>query len=229
MSNSVLSKEAEKMFATATIRLQFRDNVMAGVPRHENMLEYYLNSKHMSDEARADFEGRIKAGKLSDEEKEDIAQMSVCVFERDHEGQLCLWHGNAKACMREMFTTFGKNSIKPKKTLGEECAGGRQTFQHAIHVDPVRLVFHRAGKPIMKADGTVDKVKHITDMSGTRSAIGRHEYLIRPELTLVLKWPSKGSVTEEDLRQVWAAAQEDGLGACRSQGFGKFDVVAWDK
>lgn len=134
-------------------------------------------------------------------------------------------------------------------------SGGKQCFQHAVHVDPCRIPFERTVDGVVKyikagEEGKIvvealekdhfnpgesvkepltflDKVKHIKDMSGTRSALGRHDKLDQPEMTIYLKWPARGVFTEEDLKKAWAACEDDGLGACRSQGFGKFEVIEW--
>lgn len=232
-SFSVLQKESDQFFTGVQVHLKFRDRVFAGIPKQGDPLDYFIESKHMSDAQKADFQERIKAGDLPEEEKEAVKETSWCVFEKNPDGNLCLWHNNIKAMLREIFVVQGLTARRPKagkKAEGENqaenaSAGGRQTFQHAVCVDPLWTPFTRDGKFFQKADGCVDRIKHIQDAAGKRSAIGRHDYLEKIEMDFILKWPRKGVFTVEDIRMALAAAQEDGLGACRSQGIGKFDVT----
>jgi len=82
-------------------------------------------------------------------------------------------------------------------------------------------------QPMKQAHGYVDRVKHISDASGKRSAIGRHDFFEKARLVFDIKWLNNGVYSMDDMRRSWALAQDDGLGASRSQGFGKFDVVDW--
>jgi len=232
------------LFNVLTALIVFRDKVLAGIPKAGNPLDYYLASKHMSDEEKSDFTERVTAGSLTDDEKEVIKNLSWCCFEKngdaDSDGRtvdgveaLCLWHGNMKAALREMFTTLGltQKMWKKAKVGTEGHAGGKQVFQHAVHVDPLRLPFFRPNEKgqdvfITQPDGYIDRVKHIEDAAGKRSVIGRHDYILKPRLQVTLRWPQKGPFDRDDIIRALAACQDDGLGACRSQGFGKFNIIA---
>lgn len=258
---SVLSQYKDDLFYRVKLRIKFRDLILAGIPRAEKMLDYFMSERHMSDAERSSLEARISEGKLTEDEKEKIKNISWCKFESDADGNLCLWHGNVKAMLREMFTTLGLTQRQPNKKKDvpdkDQSAGGRQTFQHAVHVEPLYLCFERANpetevrekikakdgseliddhretpgdaalKRLNAAYGFVDRVKHIEDAAGRRSALGRHDYLRQPELEFTLMWPARGCFTEDDVKTAMAAAENDGLGACRSQGFGKFEVISW--
>ena len=235
MSVSVLSSVENKVYFRVRLRLKLRDRILAGIPANDDILDWFMEKRHMSEEAKAEFKARVEGGLLTEDEQEEIKETSKCVFERDRDGDLCVWHGNFKAMLREIFVTLGITQKAPKRRGkgkdGEEdksgAAGGRQTMQHGIHVDPLRVKFMRDGKTIKVADGAIDKVKHITDASGKRSAIGRHEYVDQPEMVVEFKWPADGVIDEDDMKKALAVCQDDGVGACRSQGFGKFDVVEW--
>ncbi len=229
MSESILQEYADKAFISRQITIKFRDKILAGVPASDDMLDYFMNARHMSDKEKADLKSRVQDGKLTDAEKDEIKNMAHCVFEKDSEGQLCVWAANLKAMIREIMVCTGLTQRRPNKKAGEESAGGRQLMQHTTHIDPLRCVFHRDGKPLMKPDGYVDRIKHISDAAGQRSAIGRHDYIDKAELTFILRWPTKGDkiFTEDDMKMVLAMCQENGLGASRSQSFGRFDVIKW--
>lgn len=227
------------LFQTLTVLLVFRDKILAGIPKAGNPLDFYMDSKHMSDEAKADFEDRVADGKVTDQEKEVIKSLNWCCFEKQTDNVLCLWHGNIKAGLREIFVTLGLTQKMYKKAKSEKVgsaaeeghAGGKQTLQHAVHVEPLRLPFFRPDSQgcdrfITEPDGFVDRVKHIEDAAGKRSVIGRHDYLLQPRLQFTLRWPKKGPFDRRDIINALAASEEDGLGACRSQGFGKYDIIS---
>lgn len=263
MSTSILAPYNDQLFYKVRLRIKFRDRILGGIPKGGKPLDYFMDAKHMSDAEKEDFKKRISDGLISEDEKTAIKEMSWCQFERDRAGNLCLWHGNIKAMMREIFVTFGLTQRRPnmkkvgiKKAKGAEegeplvpekgpSSGGRQTLQHGVHVDPVRIPFERViddKRTFIKVKDSVadvpgeyaekvefiDKVKHIKDMSGVRSALGRHDVIDQPEMTIYLKWPADGVFTEDDMKKAWSACEDDGLGACRSQGYGKFDVLEWE-
>lgn len=244
MSESVLTEIANKVYIRVKLRIKFRDRVLAGVPKNDQVLDYFMNARHMSDKDKDDLKARIDAGTLSAEEKDEVKNTSWCQFEKNKAGELVLWHGNVKAMLREIFVTLGltqkRPNLKKKKGETEEAAalekgpsaGGKQTLQHAVHVEglagALHLPFLVGGSPVKEPSGSLDKVKHITDAAGKRSALGRHDYLDQPELDVILKWPRESVFTEVEFKQALAVCQDDGLGACRSQGFGKFDVIAYE-
>lgn len=264
--SSILKSYQDDLFFRVKIRIRFRDRILAGIPRAQAMLDYFMKARHMSDAEKEAFQRRVKEGSLTEEDKAQIKDVAWCKFEPDYDGNLCLYHGNVKAMLREMFTTFGltqrqPNKRDPKKQGGDpnrdQSAGGRQTFQHAVNVEPIYIPFERsltngstekikcndgyeeipdndggigegAIRKLAVFYGYVDRVKHIEDAAGRRSALGRHDYLYQPELTFELEWPARGCFSEDDMKMAVAAAEKDGLGACRSQGFGKFETIAWE-
>lgn len=70
-------------------------------------------------------------------------------------------------------------------------------------------------------------MKHIKDAAGQRTALGRHDFIFRPEMTIYLKWPASGVFSDDEMKKALSVCEEDGLGASRSQGFGKFEVIEW--
>ena len=232
MSKSILQKYSDEAFHVRKITIKFRDKILAGIPRNGDTLDFFMNARHMSDKDKQDFELRIKQGEITEEEKAEIKETAWCVFEKDHEEQLTVWCGDFKAMIREIFVCMGLTQRRTSKNKGEESAGGRQHLQHTVSIDPLRVPFERDGKALTKPDGYVDRIKHIADAAGKRSALGRHDYVDKAEMTFTIRWPKVGAdkiITEDDMKKVFAMAQEDGLGACRSQSMGRFDVTAWVK
>lgn len=226
-----------RIFATATVKIRFKDKILAGVPKNEDVLEFWMSKKMMSDSEKESFRARVKAGEVTEAEEAEIAETNQLVFERTPEGVPCVWHAQVKAMLRECFTCLGytqkrHTKVSDKGDLAEKPSvyvGGKNTLQHCVHVEPSWLAFERDCKPLAAPDGSVTRVKHIEGPMGPRSAIGRHEYFgPGTEMTFVLKWPAKGTFSLDEIKLALALAQDDGLGASRSQGFGKFEVVGFE-
>lgn len=230
MSKSVLQDVEQKVYAKVRVVIQYRDTVLSGIPKNADMLDFFVKKKQMSEAEIADFRARVEKGEMTEEEKATIKNTAWCQFEIDHDGDLVLWHGNVKAMLREIFTTIGLTQKKYKKGSkeAEGHAGGKQVMQHAVHVDPLRIKLLIDGKPVQEPTGYVDRIKHIEDMNGKRSALGRHDYLKGATAEFFLKWPKNSCFDVDDMKKALAFAQDDGLGSSRSQGFGKFDVIAFD-
>jgi hypothetical protein len=77
-------------------------------------------------------------------------------------------------------------------------------------------------------DGVVTVVGHPSGPGGPRSTLSSYEYVTQAVITfrvLVLH----DCVLEDQWRDIWSHAQENGLGTLRSQGYGRFDVVEWER
>jgi hypothetical protein len=232
---SVLSDVSKKILTTVKVRIKFVDKIMSGCAKSGSSLDWYVNNKHMSDEEKADFLSRVKDGEMTQEEKDEVKDCSSRVFEHDRAGDLVIWHGNVKAMIRECAVTLGitqkQYRKRGKKVDGEGdvsgSAGGKQTVQHGIDVEPCHIKILVDGQPIREATGTVDRAIHIKGQEA-RSALGRFEFIDQPEMEFYLNWTTHGVVTEDDVKQIMALAEHNGLGACRSQGYGTFSVIHWE-
>jgi len=216
------------------VRIKFVGRCLAGLPKGGNPLDWYMANKHMSDVEKADFQKRIEEGKVSEEELEDIKATNCLIFEPDHEGNLGLYCGNVKAMMREMFVSMGFTQIRAKTdNASAKSAGGKQLMQHMVHVfgpnGGGHIPFLVNGQKVKEPSGSVVRVKHVSDAAGKRSALGQHDYMESgTEMELRVKWFAHGVHSMDHLKRVWALAQDNGLGACRSQSFGRFEIVTWD-
>jgi len=219
-------KFANKFDARVDITIQFVDKILGGLPQSGKPWEYFVKMKQMSDQEAISLEQRIKDGLISSQEKQEIEDTNCCVFERDKDGFLCIWQSNIKAMMREIFSTTGVFMKKKAKS-------GKNVFQHRTWVDPIRPKFliESGGKwvPTDRPSGYLEKVKIIKDMSGQRTALGRHEYL--KDARLSFSWcfgDDNGAYLVEDIEYAWYKAQTNGLGASRSQGHGMFKIVEFE-
>jgi len=253
VGKSVLSDIVLDEVNRVRIVLEFRDKLLSGIPQSGDMLDYFIKMKQMSDQEKEDFILRIQKGAMTDDEKAEMKETSWTTFEKDKDGFCCLWHNNIKAMLREICSVTGTfMSKRASSKKGEERSGSKQTFQHGFNVkgtegDGLRIriltngVYARAEKrgeepkwmpfpdgkyvPVKQAHGYVDRIKHISDASGKRSAIGRHDFFEKARLQFEVWWLANGNYDVDDLKKLFALAQDDGLGASRSQGLGQFDVI----
>jgi hypothetical protein len=242
--DSVLLEEEKAERAKVQIVIEIRDLIFAGLPKNRSvLLDYFKEKRLMTDVQAADLEARIADGTLTVAERENIQKSGECVFERDYEKKLCIWHGNFKAMMREICTTLGVfMKKKPKRDKGEEASGGKQTFQHGFNIEPLRPRFYSnmtydadgiatelpKWELMTTPHGTIEDIKIINDAAGRRTAIGRHEFCKNVRICLEIDWADNGVYNVQDLRSIFTHAQTDGIGACRAKGYGKFFVISFE-
>lgn len=75
--------------------------------------------------------------------------------------------------------------------------------------------------------GTYEAVAHTMGPQGPKHSVKRHEYVLRPEFSFIVTIAQ--AVAQKLPDDAFAATMvhfgEHGMGACRSQGFGRFDVL----
>ncbi len=118
-----------------------------------------------------------------------------------------------------------------KKSKRKPLRGSRGAIAEALFIcsaDPHDPDWIYLGE---KADGIDTSVSHIIGPQGARAAIKRNEYLLAPKLAFEL-WIARAieqKIPDESLADTILHAQEHGIGANRSQGTGKFDVVRFEE
>ena len=70
-------------------------------------------------------------------------------------------------------------------------------------------------------------IGHLSGPSGPRSTLGYHEYVERVVLEFDVL-AVRDSISTDQWANIWLHAQENGFGALRSQGFGRFYVDRWE-
>lgn len=82
--------------------------------------------------------------------------------------------------------------------------------------------------PVTEPDGLHLLIGHVSGPQGPKSTLTHYEYVTQPYLTFDV-FSLQDRVTQEQWKQTLWYAQENGLGAVRSQGFGRFKVVGFDR
>lgn len=133
-------------------------------------------------------------------------------FKRDAAG-LYIEGRQLKACIKE-----AANVRWPKAKWGPSSKGTRSFFAEHIFV-----VEDRLSLGVTEASGIAQRFVHTWRGNG----IQYEEYVTdaKIDFTVITDYAFKA----EEWALLWLTAEQQGIGASRSQGYGRFEVVAWDK
>jgi hypothetical protein len=109
--------------------------------------------------------------------------------------------------------------------------GSKQIFQHGFEIKS-SPVDDRLYLGVTEPTGYDEGPIHVDTARGPRSAIKRVDFVDRPTVTFEVWVLSTASgetrhIGEKDLVKMLTFSQENGCGSDRSQGRGKFDVLAF--
>jgi hypothetical protein len=118
-----------------------------------------------------------------------------------------------------------KESANICKTLipinGKQIALRSKLAERVFVVERLIPLFPEREEP----DRTVERAIHVMTAQDPRDALKRTDVVDLAELTCTLKVLRDKMITLEVLRTILAHASDNGLGADRSQGFGRFDYT----
>lgn len=217
---------------------------MGGVPRNPEIVEGWLRSKTgVTDEDEIQSMMRrtmIEMGTWRpDMSAEEIAEASRTVaqmkettgFKRDDSG-LYIESRQVKAALKEstnilfageLWGATLRRNAKGEDVIGYRGKGPRSFFAERVFVSPDKLYLGRS-----EPDGVELVIGHIVGAQGPRSTLGYHEYAVGSKITFDVL-VAHDVIKNEQWADIWNHAEENGLGAMRSQGYGRFDVLAWDE
>jgi hypothetical protein len=204
---------------------------MGGTPRNPQVIEGWLRSKSgVTDEEEIQSMMRrtmVESGTWRpDMTPEEIAEASKQVaalkettgFKIDPEGGLYIEQRQIKAALKE-----STNILYAGDKWGPTRKGPKQFLAERVFVTPEHISLGR-----MEPDGVELVIGHIVGPQGPRSTLGYHEYVLRPILDFDVL-VARDSILEEWWVDLWTHMEENGLGALRSQGYGRFDLLKWEK
>jgi hypothetical protein len=232
------------VFTVYRVELSFEDRIMGGIPRDPKVIEGWLKSKAGITDKRelAQVVGRTMAENgnehsaldeivksfqdmdadevynLIDKASEGMAsQQHLNGFKRDEHG-LYIEDRQVKAMLKE-----STNILFAGERWGKTKKGPRSFVAERIYVRPGRIHLN-TNEP----DGIELVVGHVSDKMGKRSTLTYHEYVERPVISFDLE-VLRDEITLEQWAELWTHAERNGLGALRSQSYGRFDVTGWER
>lgn len=144
------------------------------------------------------------------------------------EGTLYIEGRQVKAALKEgvaVAANAGKISTKDwgnpdNKTYNKQLKGW---FPEHVFVPAFAIPLMRGGKPVTEPDGVLQKFVH----THRGDAIAYEEVVKGAEISFLVK--TDVELTREQWAMIWLTGQDQGLGASRSQGYGVYEVTAWDQ
>ena len=223
--------DAKRLYVVYKITIRVREALFGGTPKNPELIEKWILARTKNPLKKEDKE-RIPDSLTKAQIKEAVANMTEeeatdnwTGFQQDERG-IFLHCRNVKRMMVECSSVQG--IIKAKR-------GSKQIFQHGFEVKGMYHDTHCHFDNRTTEDGFEEGAIHVMTAKGPRTSIKRQDYVgDGAELSYWL-WVLKMHPNEaryigpKDLTNILCHAQEDGLGASRSQSKGKFDIIAFEK
>lgn len=222
---SLLQQVKEVHWRRLRVTVQVRHWLMAGKPAHLDAADAMIKARGLGDVVEARLI-EITDPKEREALAEEVKYEGLCEFHR-REGKPGIWlpTNNIKAGLKENWSVLGQRM----KERGSRGAMAEGMFVYSVHddtVDPAERDWVYLGK---EPAGTWTAVSHTTGPNGPVSSIKRHEYVERPLVTFEIAIEAGNNapkLSDEGMAKTLYHFGEHGLGACRSQGYGRFDVVS---
>lgn len=228
------------LFANYRATLRFRARVVGGTPSNPKLIEGWLRAKMgVSQEEEVKsltlqtlrdlglegemFDGdEIRFDTLAAASEAIAKKSNTTMFKRDMSG-LYLEARAVKAMLKEAVAILYPGSGPNPHRWGVTKKGPRSATAEWVFIIPDHISLG-----IAEPSGIDLSIGHINGKDGPRSTLDYYEYVEQATITfdvLVLQ----DRVPAEYWPTIWRYAQEMGLGAKRSQGFGRFDIEQWER
>ncbi len=235
----IWDSEEHKIFGRYQITIKMADIVRGGIPQNPEIIESWLRNRiaggdeefriemlRTLDSLGHDVSEGMTMDQLKDVAKDMAAKNNANTFFRDEHG-LWIRAANVKAMLKENVAILYPYTSKENR-MGPTAKAAKAFWAERVFVDHQRVYLMRDGQHITEPDGTELQIGHVSGAQGQRSTLTYYDYCAQPELTFTCY--SLQDMVEVDMwRNVFLAAQRNGLGATRSLGHGQFKVLAFDK
>ena len=238
-------RELNNLFHVA---IQFKDRVVGGIPavnvsdddetpegekkrqKTRDLMDAWLN-KNLADKLSEEEIAAI-AEKTFDEAYQDAEAQASTTFKADDIG-LYLEGRQVKALLKEAGSRMGYGKAVAKGDAKNPNPNARpslkQDLHEALHVDEDTCYLFRDGAVVTQPDGYDVRPIHVITAQGPRTSIKKSAFVTGAQLHFTVRILKSCGVDEGVLVSILAFGQDLGLGADRSQGNGKFEVVEFDR
>lgn len=219
------------VFTTYHARICFRDKLMGGVPKDPKIIEGWLRSKAGIEDTEevkqamlrtlSELGADVRPGMTYDElvaASEQLATSKQTNGFKVGECGLYIESRQIKSMLKE-----STNILFAGDRWGKTKKGPKSFVAERVFVNPDKL-FLGTKEPT----GVDLFIGHTSGPRGPQSNLTYYEYVTEPEIEFTVM-VAEDAIPQENWAQIWVHAQENGLGALRSQGFGRFDIMQWDK
>jgi len=205
------------------VTMKVRDRIYGGTPKNKDVIATWV----VATTGYQDELTEVQTKEALETMTESVAEKMWTGFPRDETGWF-IWDRQIKAAFKEAGVLLG---IFKKKR------GSKQIIQHGSFlirgVDHERRIYPEMinlPEPLDVEEGPI----HVQTPKGPRTALKRQDYMAAPtfkfEIWVLKTQPAETRhIGEKEIVHMLTFAQENGLGASRSQGNGKFDVIEFEE
>jgi len=205
------------------VTVEFEKPVVGGIPKSPEVIAAWIESRakkkgRMPEEIQKLIEKVSSEVYISEDDMEKEIEKTWTTFKGDKEG-IYIEDRNIKAMLREAASTLGLFK-------GTGSTARKQTFQHGLTIKPYRIRFYRDGEVIREPEDIQERPIIIDYKGNTISALKREDIVKEgARITFYICIVANNVFSEKMVKEMVEIAQEIGIGAARSQGFGKFKIV----
>lgn len=230
---SVFADVADDMYVAYTVELEFDRWLMAGTPKDPKLMAGWIRSKAgVSDEVEvlemmrrhmrdlgvtipedADFDAIVAASESIAEERH------TCGFKANGHG-LFIESRLVKSLLKEAVNIAYPY---PRNKWGPTHKAPRGYLAEIVNVAPAEILLGRE-----TPDGVHLWVGHPKGPQGRSSTLTYYEYVEKASVAFEIR-VLEDAIKPEQWARIWTLAERQGLWALRSQGYGTFRVVKWER
>lgn len=210
--------------------------LVGGIPQDPKVVESWIRTKLSDTRSDAEIQELIAAtmAEMGVSQETAIAKASsslvgVNSFKRDERG-LYIEGRQLKAALKEaVMVAVNAGKLTSEKWGRPDNAtykkGIKGWFPEHVFVNEDRLHIYKEGKPdpVTEPDGTIQKFIH----THRGDSIGYEQYVSDAEIRFTVK--TDHELTEKQWAMIWLTGELQGLGASRSQEYGRYRVTQWEK
>lgn len=246
----LLTKAEKEHWRRLRVDVRLREKLIAGKPAKLDTANIMLKARGLEDQIEVI---PVDDPELRKQAAESVVQdEGLCEFHRrsrlvkGSDGLFVerlmpgIWFptNNIKAGLKENWSVLG---------LRQENRGSRGALAEGVFVtaDLSRIRTTAEDEARIHADDGFDKVEldyiylgasphgvyeavaHTMGPQGPKHSVKRHEYMLRPEFSFIvtIAHAVAAKLPDDDFAKMLVHFGEHGMGACRSQGFGRFDIL----
>ena len=223
--------DTKRLYDIYKVKVQFRDRIYGGMPKSAELIRKWVEARTKVDAPKTntipDEKTEEQIVEAIEVMTEEAAEQMWTGFPSDEEG-LFVWDRQIKALFKECMQLAH---------MAKNRRGSKQVMQHGFEIkrpNPDRSnLDSRIHLGVKEPTGMEEGAIHVMTAQGPRTALKRADYVEQPtiefEVWVYATAPQETRhIGEKQLVDLLTHAQENGLGAQRSQGHGKFNVTGFE-
>jgi hypothetical protein len=203
--------------------------IAGGIPTDEHVTEGWLKTKLVAAKDRDELireavaETMVERGITADEAAKEVDSLKhLNGFKRDEDG-LFIEGRQLKAALKEAVNIAANAGKITTKGWGDPDNANYKKGIKAWFPEHVFVLEDRLHLGVTEPSGIVQRFVHTPRGTG----IQYEEYVEDAKIGFTIA--TDHEFTAEQWAMIWLTGEQQGIGASRSQGFGRYEVTAWDR